>query len=101
MRRLLASRHFVAAMLAMATGTVLFYSRPFPEDQIFLRVIAARAPYAFASSPSVSCGAKRRVIRASGAGNLEFDAVLMHVAADAQVVLNEQIRHSILQVTHA
>jgi glycerol-3-phosphate O-acyltransferase len=44
---------------------------------------------------------KRRVIRATGAGRLEFDEVLMHVAADAQVVLNEQIRHSILQVTHS
>lgn len=44
---------------------------------------------------------KRRVIRASGAGKLEFDEVLMQVAADAQVVLNEEIRHSILQVTHS
>jgi hypothetical protein len=26
--------------------------------------------------------------------------VLIHVAADAQLVLSEQIRHSILQVTH-
>jgi glycerol-3-phosphate O-acyltransferase len=44
---------------------------------------------------------KRRVIRATGAGKLEFDEVLMHVAADAQVVLNEELRHSILQVTHS
>jgi glycerol-3-phosphate O-acyltransferase len=44
---------------------------------------------------------KRRVIRASGAGKLEFDEVLMEVAADAQVVLNEELRHSILQVTHS
>ena len=44
---------------------------------------------------------KRRVVRASGAGKLEFDDVLMDVAADAQVVLNEEIRHSILQVTHS
>ena len=49
MRRILASRHFVAAILAMATGTVLFYARPFPEDQLFLRVIAMRAPHAFLS----------------------------------------------------
>src|ERR1700678_4374674 len=49
MRRLLASRHFVAAVLAMATGTVIFYARPFPEDQLFLRVIATRAPHAFLS----------------------------------------------------
>jgi len=42
----------------------------------------------------------RGVVRVSAAGKLEFDEVLMRVAADAQLVLNEQIRHSILQVTH-
>jgi glycerol-3-phosphate O-acyltransferase len=42
----------------------------------------------------------RGVIRLSGTGKLEFDEVLMRVAADAQFVLSEQIRHSILQVTH-
>jgi glycerol-3-phosphate O-acyltransferase len=44
---------------------------------------------------------RRGVIRSSAAGKLEFDEVLMRVAADAQFVLSEQIRHSILQVTHA
>ncbi|HEU4626122.1 MAG TPA: glycerol-3-phosphate 1-O-acyltransferase PlsB [Steroidobacteraceae bacterium] len=43
----------------------------------------------------------RGVIRVSAAGKLEFDDVLTRVAADAQLVLNEQIRHSILQVTHS
>ena len=43
---------------------------------------------------------ERGVVRVSGAGKLEFDEVLVRVAEDAQVVLNEQIRHSILQVTH-
>ncbi len=43
----------------------------------------------------------RGVIRLSGSGRLEFDEVLMRVAADAQFVLSEQIRHSILQVTHS
>jgi len=43
----------------------------------------------------------RGVIRVSAAGKLEFDEVLMRVAADAQLVLNEQLRHSILQVTHS
>jgi glycerol-3-phosphate O-acyltransferase len=42
---------------------------------------------------------ERGVIRAGAAGTLEFDEVLMRVAADAQLVLSEQIRHSILQVT--
>jgi len=44
---------------------------------------------------------KRGVVRAGAAGTLEFNDVLMRVAADAQLVLNEEIRHSILQVTHA
>jgi glycerol-3-phosphate O-acyltransferase len=43
----------------------------------------------------------RGVVRLSGGGKLEFDEVLMRVAADAQFVLSEQIRHSILQVTHS
>ncbi|HVY79419.1 MAG TPA: glycerol-3-phosphate 1-O-acyltransferase PlsB [Steroidobacteraceae bacterium] len=43
----------------------------------------------------------RGVIRVSAGGKLEFDDVLTRVAADAQLVLNEQIRHSILQVTHS
>jgi glycerol-3-phosphate O-acyltransferase len=42
----------------------------------------------------------RNVIRSSSDGKLEFDEVLMRVAADAQFVLSEQLRHSILQVTH-
>ncbi len=42
----------------------------------------------------------RGVVRADEAGRLLFDEVLIRVAADAQVVLSEQIRHSILQVTH-
>jgi len=41
----------------------------------------------------------RGVIRAGAGGVLEFDEVLERVAADAQLVLSEQIRHSILQVT--
>jgi hypothetical protein len=43
----------------------------------------------------------RGVVRLSSGGKLEFDEVLMRVAADAQFVLSEQIRHSILQVTHS
>jgi hypothetical protein len=49
MQRLLESRAFIAAILAMATGAVLFYTQPFPEQQVFLRVIAVRAPQAFLS----------------------------------------------------
>jgi glycerol-3-phosphate O-acyltransferase len=42
----------------------------------------------------------RGVVRTGESGRLLFDEVLIHVAADAQLVLSEQIRHSILQVTH-
>jgi len=44
---------------------------------------------------------RRNVIRNSSTGKLDFDEVLMRVAADAQFVLSEQLRHSILQVTHS
>ncbi len=43
---------------------------------------------------------RRGVMRTNPSGLIEFDEVLMRVAADAQFVLSEQIRHSILQVTH-
>lgn len=49
MHRALESRAFLSAILAMATGTLLFYAHPFPEQQIFLYVMALRAPYAFLS----------------------------------------------------
>jgi len=42
----------------------------------------------------------RGVVRVDEAGRLAFDEILLRVAADAQLVLSEQIRHSILQVTH-
>jgi glycerol-3-phosphate O-acyltransferase len=43
----------------------------------------------------------RDVVRTDEAGRLLFDDVLLRVEADAQLVLSEQIRHSILQVTHS
>jgi glycerol-3-phosphate O-acyltransferase len=43
----------------------------------------------------------RGVIRADDAGMLCWDEVLDRVAMDAEFVLSEQIRHSILQGTHA
>jgi glycerol-3-phosphate O-acyltransferase len=43
---------------------------------------------------------KRAVVRVDADGRLAFDEILLRVAADAQLVLSEQIRHSILQVTH-
>jgi glycerol-3-phosphate O-acyltransferase len=43
---------------------------------------------------------RRGVIGADAAGKLEFDEVLLSVAQDAQLVLSEQLRHTILQVMH-
>ncbi len=43
---------------------------------------------------------ERSVVSIDASGNLQFDDVLIRVAADAQLVLSEQMRHSILQVTH-
>src|SRR6202000_2767017 len=48
-RRILYSRGFAAALLALVTGAFLFFRWPFPEQQIFLHVIAVRAPQAFLS----------------------------------------------------
>jgi glycerol-3-phosphate O-acyltransferase len=42
---------------------------------------------------------RRDVIQISADGTLLFGELLFGVAADAQLVLSEQIRHSILQVT--
>ncbi|MEZ5498400.1 MAG: glycerol-3-phosphate 1-O-acyltransferase PlsB [Steroidobacteraceae bacterium] len=43
----------------------------------------------------------RAVVTLDDQGKLQFDEVLIRVAADAQVVLSDEIRHSILQVTHS
>lgn len=42
---------------------------------------------------------RRGVVRSDDSGRLLHDAVLQRVAQDAEFVLSEQIRHSILQVT--
>jgi len=43
----------------------------------------------------------RGVIRIAEGGKLAFDDVLAQVAQDAQLVLQEQMRHSILQIAHS
>ena len=44
---------------------------------------------------------ERGVVRLDGGGKLTFDDALLAVADDARIVLSEQIRNSILQVTHS
>ncbi len=48
-QRILASRHFLASLLAMGTGAFLLYGHPFPEESFFLHLISLRAPQAFES----------------------------------------------------
>src|ERR1700736_1635296 len=55
MQRTLESRVFISAILAMAAGAFLFYTHPFPDEQIFLRVIVVRAPQAFLSFKYLYC----------------------------------------------
>jgi glycerol-3-phosphate O-acyltransferase len=43
---------------------------------------------------------RRGVIRADAEGRLQYDDMLVRIADDAQLVLSEQLRHSILQVVH-
>ncbi len=47
MQRILNSKNFVAFVLAAATGMTLYFGVPFPEGNIFLRVMALRSPSAF------------------------------------------------------
>jgi glycerol-3-phosphate O-acyltransferase len=44
---------------------------------------------------------QRGVVRLDGGGRLTYDDALLAVAQDARIVLSEQIRNSILQVTHS
>jgi len=46
-RQILQARHFCACLLAGATGMVLYFRAPFPDSNLFLRVMDLRAHYAF------------------------------------------------------
>jgi len=48
-QRLIDSKNFVACLLAAATGMALWFTAPFPEDNIFLQLMAVKAPTVFAS----------------------------------------------------
>lgn len=47
MQRILNSKNLVAFVLAAATGMTLHFRMPFPEGNIFLRVMDLRSPSAF------------------------------------------------------
>ena len=46
-QRLINSKNFVAFVLAVCTGMILHFKFPFPEENIFLRFIAFRAPIVY------------------------------------------------------
>ena len=43
-QRVLSSKNFVACLLAAATGMALFFKLPFPAENVFLQLMALRAP---------------------------------------------------------
>ena len=45
-QRILNSKNFVACLLAAATGIVLYFKVPFPGKNLFLELMALRAPLA-------------------------------------------------------
>ena len=47
MQRILNSKNLVAFVLAAATGMTLYFRVPFPEANLFLRVMALRSSSAF------------------------------------------------------
>src|ERR1700720_2632141 len=47
MQRVLDTRHFLACLLAAATGMALYFQAPFPEANLFLRVMALRSAAAY------------------------------------------------------
>jgi glycerol-3-phosphate O-acyltransferase len=101
-------RYYLAIALLRQAGTGQIAARALAER---CQVMAQRITmlYGF-NSPEFSDRAlfetfielllERAVIHTDAAGNLVFDEVLERVAVDAELVLSEQIRHSILQVTH-
>src|SRR5258708_19218003 len=44
MQSMLTSKNFVACVLAAARGMALFFKLPFPADNVFLQLMALRAP---------------------------------------------------------
>lgn len=100
-------RYYLAISLLLKSGTGTMTQKAL-EQQCQLAAQRMNMLYGF-NSPEffdralfenfINLLRERGVVRAGDGGNLEFDEVLVRVAADAQLVLSEQIRHSILQVT--
>ena len=48
-QRIIDSKNLVACLLAATTGMALWFTTPFPEDNVFLQLMAVKAPTVFAS----------------------------------------------------
>jgi glycerol-3-phosphate O-acyltransferase len=100
-------RYYLAISLLMKAGSGVINQKAL-EQQCQLAAQRMNMLYGF-NSPEffdralfenfIDLLRERGVLKAGEGGALEFDEVLVRVAADAQLVLSEQIRHSILQVT--
>ncbi len=100
-------RYYLAISLLLKAGSGVMTQKTL-EQQCHLAAQRMNMLYGF-NSPEffdrslfenfINLLRERGVLKAGEGGNLEFDEVLVRVAADAQLVLSEQIRHSILQVT--
>ena len=49
-QRILNSKNFIAFVLASATGMTLYFLLPFPAGNLFLRLIAVRAPFVYSGA---------------------------------------------------
>jgi hypothetical protein len=49
-QRILNSKNFIAFVLASATGMTLYFLLPFPEGNLFLRLVAAKAPLVYSGA---------------------------------------------------
>jgi hypothetical protein len=49
-QRILYSKNFIAFVLASATGMNLYFLLPFPEANLFLRLIAVKAPLVYSAA---------------------------------------------------
>ena len=49
-QRILNSKNFIAFVLASATGMTLYFLLPFPEGNLFLRLISVKAPLVYSGA---------------------------------------------------
>ncbi len=101
-------RYYMAIAVLIGAGSARITQKALEERcqlmaQRMTRLYGLNAPEFFDRSlfeNYINLLRTRQVLRTDEQGLLVFDEVLIHVAEDAEVVLSEQIRHSILQVTH-